>query len=180
MNRKNADRKPRATCVLKNLGPNLQEALFEYADGVGDENGHTYAQCVIWLKKQGVETNNTQLCNWRKWYIQRLRFRWCQETVELMIEDDLENGQKYSDDEIQRKGNRMFSLMAIRTCDDKAWSRAQSLVVRRQRLALIERKMEFELKKYDDQRAKAKAVESEPEMTADEKQERIRQILGTE
>jgi hypothetical protein len=40
--------------------------------------------------------------------------------------------------------------------------------------------MEFEIKKYEDQRAKTKAAESEPEMTADEKQERIRQMLGTE
>jgi hypothetical protein len=98
----------------------------------------------------------------------------------MMMEDDKEQGQKFSDEDIQRKGNRMFSLLAIKTCDDKAWSRAQSLVVRGQRLTLMERKMEFEIKKYEDQRAKIKELESKPQMTADEKQQRIRQILGTE
>jgi hypothetical protein len=179
MNKK-INRKPRATCLLKSLGPNTQEALYEYMDGVGDERGHTYKQCVAWLKARNIETNKTQLCNWRDWYIMRLRLQWCRQTVEMLMEDDKELEQKYSDEDIQRKGNRMFSLLAIKTCDGKAWSRAQSLVVRKQRMAQIERKMEFEIKKYEDQRAKTKAAESEPEMTADEKQERIRQMLGTE
>jgi hypothetical protein len=172
------DRKPRATCVLKSMAPNLQEALYHYMDGVGDEKGHTYKQCIAWLKNQGITTNNTQLCNWRGWFIRRLRFRWCQETVEMMIEDDKANGQKYSDEDIQRKGNRMFSLLAIHTCDDKAWSRTQSLVVRLQRMAQIERKMEFEFKKYDDQQAKIKQVESDPKMTPEEKEAAVNQIFG--
>jgi hypothetical protein len=176
----NTDRKPRATCVLKSLGANRQEALFEYMDGIGDESGHTYKQCVLWLKKQGVETNPTQLCNWRQWYIMRLRMRWCNDTAEMIMEDDKINGQKYSDEDIQRKGNRMFSLLAIHTCDNKAWSRTQSLVVRRQHLDLIERKMEFEIKKYDEKRAQAKEVEAEPEMTPEEKEARINEIMGTE
>ena len=179
MNKK-IDRKPRATCVLKSLPSNRQDALYEYMDGIGDEKGHTYKQCVKWLKADGIETNNTQLCNWRGWYIQRLRLRWCQETMEAMIEDDKANGQKYSDEEIQRKGNRIFSLLAIKTCDDKAWSRTQSLVVRLQRMAQIERKMEFEMEKYDDQRVKEERAESKPKMTPEEKEARIKQIMGTE
>jgi hypothetical protein len=129
MNKK-INRKPRATCLLKSLGPNTQEALYEYMDGVGDERGHTYKQCVAWLKAKNIETNKTQLCNWRDWYIMRLRLQWCRQTVEMLMEDDKELEQKYSDEDIQRKGNRMFSLLAIKTCDGKAWSRAQSLVVR--------------------------------------------------
>jgi hypothetical protein len=177
---KNMDRKPRATCVLKSLPSNRQEALYEYMDGIGDEPGHTYAQCVVWLQEQGVTTSKTQLSNWRGWFIQRLRFRWCKETMEAMIEDDKANGPKYSDEEIQRKGNRIFSLLAIKTCDDKAWSRTQSLVVRLQRMAQIERKMEFEMEKYDNQRAKELKVESKPNMTPEEKEARINQIMGTE
>ena len=179
MNKK-ITRKPRATCLLKSLGPDTQEALFEYMDGVGDERGHTYKQCVAWLKAKGIETNKTQLCNWRDWYIMRLRLLWCHQTVEMMMEDDKEHGQKFSDEDIQRKGNRMFSLLAIKTCDNKAWSRAQSLVVRRQRMAQIERKMEFEIKKYEEQRAKNKELESKPKMTDEEKEARINEIMGTE
>jgi hypothetical protein len=174
------DRKPRATCVLKSLPSNRQDALYEYMDGIGDEKGHTYAQCVECLMAEGIETNKTQLCNWRGWYIQRLRLQWCQETMEAMMEDDKLNGQKYSDEDIQRKGNRIFSLLAIKTCDDKAWSRTQSLVVRLQRMAQIERKMEFEMEKYDDQRAQEEKAESKTKMTPEEKQARINQIMGTD
>jgi hypothetical protein len=178
MNKPSINRKPRATCVLKSLGPNKQEALFEYMDGIGDEKGHTYKQCVAWLAKQGIKTNNTQLCNWRYWYIQRRIFQWCRDTVQQMMEDDQIDGQKYSDEDIQRKGNRVFSLLAIRAYDDKAWSRAQNSMGRRQRMTLLERKFEFVIKKYDDERAKEKAATAEPELTKEEKEARIDAIMG--
>jgi len=180
MNKK-LTRKPRATCILKRLPTNRQEALYEYMDGIGDEQGHTYAQCVEWLKEQGVETNKSQLCKWRGWFIMRLRLRWCEDTVEMIMVDEIKGrAKKISDEEIQRYGNRMFSLLAIHTCDDKAWSRAQSLVVRRQRLDLMERKFEFEIQKYEDQCAKARKIEEEPQMTPEEKEARINEIMGTE
>jgi hypothetical protein len=102
-------RKARGNCLLKNLGPNLQEALFEYMDGFGDEQGHTYVQCVAWLKQRGVGTNKSQLSKWRDWYLQRLCFQWCREAVKHMMEDDaLED--KYSDEQIQRKESHVQRL----------------------------------------------------------------------
>jgi hypothetical protein len=174
------ERKPRATCVLKGLAPDRQQALHEYMEGAGDEKGHTYAECLAWLQSSGVQTGVGNLSRWRTWYLQRLRFQWCHEITAMMVEDDRKAGQKYSDQDIQRKGNRLFNLLAIRTCDEKAWVRHQSLALRKQAIAAIERKMEFEMQKYADQRAKTKSPEPAPEMTPDEKQERIRQILGTE
>jgi hypothetical protein len=174
------ERKPRATCVLKNLAPARQEALFAYMDGVGDEKGHTYAACIEWLRADGVEVTLSQLSNWRTSYLHRSRFQWCRDITTMMVEDDRQPGQKLSDEDIQRKGSRLFNLLAIHTCDEKAWVRHQSLSVRKQAIAAIERKLEFEMQIYADQCAKNKPPEPKPEMTADEKQERIRQIMGTE
>ena len=174
------ERKPRETCLLKNLAPALQLDLYEHMEGVGDQKGHTYAECAAWLAARDVVTTAGNLGKWRAWYLQRLRFQWCRETIEMILEDDRERGQKYSDEDIQRKGNRMFSLLAIHTCDDKAWARAQTLATRKQAVATIERKLEFEIKKYEDQRAKVKDVEADARMTPEEKQRRIREILGTE
>jgi len=172
-------RKARGNCLLKNLGPNLQEALFEYMDGFGDEQGHTYVQCVAWLKQRGVGTNKSQLSKWRDWYLQRLCFQWCLEAVKHMMEDDaLED--KYSDEQIQRKGNRMFSVLAMRTRDAKAWARSQTSMGSRQRMTLMERKFEFEIKKYDDQCAKEKQPEAQPQLTQEEKEARLKEIMGVD
>ncbi|HEV7926490.1 MAG TPA: hypothetical protein VGR14_14100, partial [Verrucomicrobiae bacterium] len=75
---------------------------------------------------------------------------------------------------------RTFNLLAIKTRNDKMWASQQTLAVRKQAVTATERKVELEFKKYEDQRAKTREVESDPELTADEKQERIRQILGTD
>jgi aldehyde:ferredoxin oxidoreductase len=174
-------RKPRGNCLLKNLPSDRQDAIFEYLDGSPDEKGHTYAQCVAWLKEQKIETNKTQLCNWRQWYIFRLRLKWCEEAARMTLEANL-GEEKISDEELSRRGNRIFSLLAVRTCDDKAWSRAQTLVQRNKRIGQIERKMEFELRRYEASaaREKEKQAEAKPKLTPDEVQERIRQIMGTE
>jgi hypothetical protein len=177
---KSIDRKPRATAVLKGLAPDHQQDLFEYMEGVGDEKGHSYAKCLTWLAASGVKSSNSQLSNWRDWYWRRLRFQWCRELTVQMLEDDRIAGQKYTDEDIERKGNRTFNLLAIKTFDDKAWARHQTLAVRRQAVAAIERKLEFEIEKYQNQRAETKEVESDPKMTPEEKEERIRQIMGTE
>ena len=177
----NTTRKPRGNCLLKNLPSDQQDAIFEYLDGSPDEKGHTYAQCVAWLTEQKIQTNKTQLCNWRQWYIFRLRLKWCEEAARMTLEANL-GEEKISDEELSRRGNRIFSLLAVRTCDDKAWSRAQTLVQRNKRIAQIERKMEFELRKYDEGQTKErqKTAEAEPKMTPEEKEARLDEILSTD
>ena len=175
-------KKPRGTCVLKNMPSDHQDALYEYMDGIGDVQGHTYKQCVEWMMQTyQIKTGHTQLSNWRKWYIQRMSFNWVNETVQVMIEAGM-LGKNHTQEDIQRVGNHMFSVLAIRTCDDKAWSRAQTNVVRRQRIATMERRLEFEIKKYEDQcaRQREKEKEAEPQMTVEEKNARIRQIMGVD
>jgi hypothetical protein len=173
-------RKPRGNCVLKNLPSDTQDELYAYMDGIGDENGHTYKQCKEWLMKtHGVDSNLTRLSKWRDWYITRMRFNWANDTLQMMIEAGMLPND-FTDADIQRVGNRIFSLLALRTADDKAWSRAQSLVVRRQRIAVIEKRFELDLKKYDDACARLKEREKKPEMSPEERQERIRQILSVD
>src|ERR1700685_2856653 len=106
---KSIERKPRAESLLKGLPPALQQELFEYMEGVGDEKGHTYADCVLWLEAQGVETSKSRLSDWRNWYSFRLRLGWSRQLTDIMVEDDQQPGQPYSDEALQRKGNRIFS-----------------------------------------------------------------------
>ncbi len=174
------ERKPHGDSVLKGRSPARQQALFEYMEGFADEKGHTYKECVEWLKSDGLETNKSQLCTWRKWYLIRTRLDWNHDLTSMLVEDDKMQNQKYTDAAIQRKGNHIFSVLAIQTCDDKAWSRVRSLQVRQQAVAAIERRLELEITKYEDQRARTKAVAADPIMTPEQKEERIRQILGTD
>jgi hypothetical protein len=178
--KKNIPRKPRATAKVKGLAPALQQELYDYMEGVGDEKGHSYAKCIAWLKAQGVAASKSQLSEWRQWYWIRVRLGWSQELTNMLVEDDKKAGQKYTDEDLQRKGNRLFSELALKTCDDKAWARTQSLVVRKQAIAAVEKRLEFEIKKYEDRCAQAKEVESEPQMTPEEKEARIAEIMGTD
>jgi hypothetical protein len=181
MNTNIITRKPRGNCLLKNLPAERQDEIFEYLDGSPDEKGHTYKECIAWLAEQNIRTGRTQLCNWRQWYIFRARLKWCEETAQRTVEANL-GEDKLSDEELSRRGNRIFSLLALKTCDDKAWSRSQSLVIRKQRLAQIERKMELELRKFEAELAKEnqKKPSDAAKLSPDEVQTRIHQILGTE
>jgi len=172
--------KPRGACVLEKLPPAHQHILYEYMEGVGGDKGHTYAECIAWLQSKRLQINASQLSRWRTRYLLRLRFQWCHNLIDMMVEDDRKPGETHSDEDIQRKGNRLFSLLATKTCDDKAWARARSLQVRQQAMFAVERKLEFAMQKYDDARPKVVAVESDTNMTPEEKEERIRQILGTD
>jgi hypothetical protein len=173
-------RKPRGNSLLKNLPSNKQDAIFEYLDGGEDAGGHTYAQCVAWLAEQNTHTNKTQLCNWRQWYIFNMRLKWCEEAARMVLQSNL-GDDKLSDEELSRRGNRIFSLLAVKTCDDKAWAHAQNLVIRKQRVAQIERKMEFEIRKFETAlaREREKAAQTESKMTPEEKEARIEEILST-
>jgi len=177
---KSAARKPRGNSSLMRLGPDPQHELFLYMEGDGKERGHTYKDCITWLTDLGVKTTKSRLSEWRSWYWMRLLFQDCRETTKVMLENDLKGGAEYTDEQIERKGNWTFNLLAIKTRNDKMWARQQTLALRKKAITATERKVAFEIKKYEDQCAKAKAVESDPELTADEKQERIRQILGTD
>src|SRR5665213_3942763 len=173
---KSTDRKTHANSVLKGLAPDQQQDLFDYMEGVADQKGHSYKQCVAWLGDEGVKTSNSQLSRWRRWYRLRAFFQRCRETTAAIIEDDRAAGLEYTDEQIERKGNRTFNLLAIESFNDAAWARQQTLAVRRQAVVVVERKLAFEMEKYQNQRAKTKEVETEPKMTPDEKDERIRQI----
>jgi hypothetical protein len=83
---------------------------------------------------------------------------------------------------IEPRGNRIFSLLAIKTCDDKAWSRSQTHVERNKRMAQIERKMELELRKFEAElaREKEKEAEGKPKLTPEEKEARLEEILSTD
>jgi hypothetical protein len=174
------ERKPRANCLLKNLAPARQQALYEFMEGVGNEKGHSYAECIAWLAKDGLETSRSKLSDWRSWYSLRLCFQLCRDITTALMEDDKKPDQKYSDEDIQRKGDRIFSLLALKASDDKAWSRVRRVQVSQQAVTATEKKLELEYTKYADQRAKIKVVESDTVMTPEEKEERIRQILGTD
>ncbi len=177
---KSAQRKPRGNSSLMRLGPDHQHELFLYMEGDGKENGHTYKDCIAWLGKLGVKSSNGQLSKWRSWYWMRLLFQDCHETTKSIVENERKGDPELTDEQLERQGNRTFNLVAIKTRNEQMWARQQTLALRKKAITATERKVELEIKKYEDQRAKTKEVESNPELTADEKQERVRQILGSD
>jgi hypothetical protein len=88
---------------------------------------------------------------------------------------------------IDQLQQRAFELMLLPKANPREVALLLSLALKvrdqdrtDQALAQANKKLQFEMRKYRDEQAKTKAVMNEPKMTAEEKQQRIRQILGTE
>lgn len=180
-------RKPRGNCNLKTIGPDRQDRLYEYMEGVGDEKGHTYAECITWLMaNMNIETSRTTLCNWRKSYITRMFMADNSETAAQIVEAHRERAADpaasldYTEEAIQATGTHIFNVQAIRTCDDKAWVRLQTLSLRKQEFLLKEKRFEFDRQKHAESSARTAAPAVKMPLTVEQKRERVRKILGTE
>jgi hypothetical protein len=180
MNKSGFPIKPRVDCVLKNLAPARQAALWEYVEGAGERKGHSAKQTIKWLKAQGIKAERQMLANWHTFYSLKLRFEICREMVKAFWMEINPNGPEPTQEQIQSFGNKLFAMDALDRKDDKTWARIQTLELRKEAIQTAKAKLMLEMKKYRDEQAKTKTVNADITLTAEEKRRRIRHILGTE
>src|ERR1700677_3059625 len=133
MNDAKIPRKPREEAILKNLPPARQEALWDYSEGDGEEKGHSLGQCVAWLAADGVTSSKQKVSLWREFYWLQLRLRSFRGGGERLFIESKPDGPEPTEEEIQRMGNKLFSLDAINRGDNEAWSNVQRLVLTKER-----------------------------------------------
>ncbi len=167
----NTPRKPRGDSVLKTLPPERQSALAEHAAA------HTLAETVSWLSADGVETSSAALSQFLSWFLLRQQLERNNSTVREMLAELKREQPDLSDDQMFRVGQMYFTALAIEQKDSLSWKRAQDAAAKRKvseqndrRLVLLEQKAK--------QAEQAETVTNDATLTAEEKQQRIRQIFG--
>jgi hypothetical protein len=138
-----APRKPRPEAVLLNLAPARQADLFIYMEGEGEEKGHSYKDCIAWLAADAIVVGKEQLRKWRDWYYLRSLRQQSRDDAKTLLEAEAAEGETIPEEKIQRIGNQLFSLRAIKDQDPKAWFLTQRLVLLKEQIGLDREKIEI-------------------------------------
>jgi hypothetical protein len=170
------DRKPHPSAVLKNLPEEKQFELLDYMEGTATTAGHTYKATLAWLQEAGITTWPSGLCEFRRWYRHRRRMRQNEATSLETVKECVERGWIKTRKEEEEAGQLFFNQLTLADEDAKAWVMVQGVSLKRDRLALEERK----LKLMEDRHAQTKEIVNNTQMTTEQKEERIRQIMGLE
>jgi len=167
-------KKVRSDAVLKRLPEDKQEAILEYW------RTHPIKQTVKWLKEGNITTSTDALSQFRVWYLTRKKYEERETRILDRIQLYKERDPSLTNEILTKMGEFIFNEIAIDQEDVKTWSVAQQVQLKRESQAMDRKKLNLELRKYKDQKAKIKKINENTKWTPDEKQARIRQILGTE
>jgi hypothetical protein len=172
----NVHKKPRPEAVLKNLPQAKQCAIIDFLDGTPTSKPHSFSKTVAWLKADGIPTNKASLCFFRSWFLRRKKMEANAAAALHIVEECKDKGWIKTRKEEEEAAQIFFNRMAMDEEDPKTWALAQGVSLRRDRLELEERK----LKLLEDRHAQTKEVVNNTQMTPEQKEERIRQIMGLE
>jgi len=170
----NLFRKPRCTSVLKTLPDEYQAALFEYS------KTHNRAQTLKWLAKDGHKTNTFSLSRWHSWYEAKRAYENREAKVITLLASYKQRDPSLTKKVMDDLGDFLFNSLAIERENVKEWTLAQEVRMRRKHQTMENKKAALELRKLQEQVESARKTAGDKDLTADEQQARIREILGTE
>ena len=169
-------RKPRSDSNLKTLPEEQQEAIFSRLSG----KGGSYEKVRAWLFAEwDIKTSVGALQAWYSWYSLRQHVTQESNFVDSLVGLMKEEGEfTLSTPQLAEFGNLLFMARAAREQDPKVWATILKLVNQREALGLDSRRVAL----LEQKAAQADAVEkvaSDKNLTAQEKEQRIKQIFGS-
>jgi hypothetical protein len=170
----NLSRKPNYRSVLKTLPDDYQAALFEYV------KTHSRSQILKWLAKDGHKTNPASLSRWRRWYEAKSAFENREAKVITLLASYKRRDPSLTKKAMDDLGDFLFNSLAIERENVKEWTLAQEVKMKRKNQTMEHKKAGLELRKLKEQVESARKTAGDKDLTADEQQARIREILGTE
>ncbi|HEX4120711.1 MAG TPA: hypothetical protein VH619_08860 [Verrucomicrobiae bacterium] len=177
---KDPNRKPHARAVLKNLPKTLQAEVYEHLAGSEKMMGQGLQSTTNWLKDtKNINTNNTSLSTFRKWYGLRVRFNDTGELVKEMMEKCKKQGLIKTVEQERRVAQIFFNRLTIDKQDPELWALVENVNLDIDKSDRENQRVKME-KEEHKLTLKTKKPVKKKEITADERQLRIRQILGTE
>jgi hypothetical protein len=160
---------------LKNLPIEKQMEIIERLEGPRAE---IYSETAAWLREQGIPATSQIVSAFKEWFHLREK---CKARAELsldMAKECKEQGWINSADEERAAAQVFFNRMALSEQDPKIWSMLERVNLVRDKVVLEKKRLALQKKKFNAKYGKKRVKKST--MTADEKQKRIRQILGVE
>jgi hypothetical protein len=171
------ERKVHSHAVLKNLPIEKQAAIIEYTDGKG---GESLVATAAWLQADGIPASAEMVGNFRSWYLLRKQFNANEEACLDMAEECVKRGWVKTAEEERAAAQIFFNRMAVEQQDPDMWSKMERINLSKEKVELEKKKLKLVSKKYKDKTATTKKVVKKRKLAPEEKQRRIRQILGTE
>lgn len=131
-------KKPRCDSVLKNLPPDRQSEIFEYAKKEG------LVKTVAWLKDDGVQTSKSAVGDFCSWYAVKEQKARNESAVMALLADLAKDNPTWTAEQLQAAGNAFFSTLAVQQQDTESWVSTQRLQLDQ---ASAKTKAEFEQQK---------------------------------
>jgi hypothetical protein len=169
--------------VLRNLPVDTQAAIIDYMDGRNGQEPHAAQATANWLESQGTTTTQQRLSDFRKWRLNRENLQEAESACMELLQSCREKGWLKTAEEEREMGQLLFNRLAISRQDATMWSEMQRVQATNDKAHVDKKKIELEEGKYNDERAdakKGKKAATQPALSPEERQRRIRQILGTE
>jgi hypothetical protein len=170
-------RKVHSQAVLRNLPIEKQDAIIEHIDGPG---GNSLVATAKWLQADGIMASPDMVGNFRRWYLLRQQFEGNAMSALEMAKECKDHGWIETEEEERAAAQIFFNRMAMEKKDPKLWSLMQRINLSKEKVELDKKRLELETKKYQDKAGKGGKAVKKRKLTPEEKQKRIRQILGTE
>lgn len=140
--------------------------------------GVTQADALAWLKRaHGVSSSAGALSEAYTYLVCRARAHEREQKIEAWMAGEKLEHPELSDEELFRRGQRKFTMLAIAEEDPRSWAMIQKTQRDREQLSLDRDKFE-EMKR---QAAKADATEKvlgDAALTPEQRAQRIREIYG--
>ncbi len=167
-------RKVRPDAVLKNLPLEKQRSIIDYLDGTDTSKPHSLRRAVVWLKEDGIKTEDTSLGDFRRWFLLRQGLETSAASTKQIVEYCKKNGWIKTRQEEEAASLIFFNHDTVAQKNARLWAVVQGVSLRRDRLELDVRK----LKLLEQRDAQTNEVLNNTQMTTEQKETRIRQIMG--
>lgn len=167
----NRTRKPRSDSRLKTLPEARQDAIVEYA------RSHSEDEVVAWLRADGLVTSRNAVSEFLNWYWLQQQFKRNELVSQQMIENLRRTSPTMLEEELARAGASFFEQLAIEQRDARAWKQARELRLKERALELMERRVKVAEAKASQADA-ARQVAGDGALSAEEKQQRMKEIFG--
>lgn len=178
--KKKTKRKLSGPATLKALPAEKQDALYKYVNGENGKNSHTYSETMKWLwQREKIEVHNSALDRFLKWYSIRQELSDYEIVVKEIVEECKKNGWLKTAKQERLSAQIFFNRLVVNKKNPELWAVVEKINLAKDKISLDTK--ELEMKEKAHKRAvKNQQPETRLQLTPDEKQERIRQILGTE
>lgn len=158
-----SERKTRPDAVLQNLPEDRQDEIGSWMlPGKGNKS---FAKIQKILAGDGIRVSQQALSRFYSWWWLRKQNQQTEEDVQTILELDKQTDPSLTPDQLFNRGQRLFSILAMKNQDEKAWFFIQKLNQGREDTKLNRQKFQREtcelfLKWFADKEAKAIASSS--------------------